>query len=176
MEIFYANKNKIKYELLAPFYKSEFKSEKRRLEFALSRFILDYVFKNRYKISDYKIEVKNNKPVINNEKIHFSISHSKEYAIVSFDKFPIGADIEYMKDRNFEKLSEYFDKKISDKEEFYKFWTKYEAEYKLQAQGNFFRSFKFMKDYMISVSSSYKIENIDLYEIEDNLCIKKLEL
>lgn len=176
MEIFCANKNKIDPRFLTPFENKDFKLKKRRAEFALSRFILDFALKNFYKIKNYEIEIKNKKPVLKDNKLHFSISHSNDYAIIGFNNFPIGVDIELIKDRDFEKLSGYFGKNIKEKDEFYKFWTQFEAKYKLQAQGKFFRSFKFMKSYMVSISSENEFEPITIYEIEDNLCIKKSEL
>ena len=52
---------------------------------------------------------------------------ANEYCEVNNDNLP---DIEYIKERDIKKLSEYFDRRFESLEDFYKFWTTKEATYK----------------------------------------------
>ena len=85
-----------------------------------------------------------------------------------FDEYDCGVDIEFIKTRNHKKILEYFniDNNLSE-EEFYQWWTVYEAEYKSQIK-NGVLSFKY-KNYVCSISSNNKtIENIREIDFQDN--------
>ena len=59
------------------------------------------------------------------------ISQSKELICIGFDKSEIGVDIEFKKERDYKKILRHYNlSEDVSKEEFYKIWTIYEAEYK----------------------------------------------
>lgn len=173
MEVFFADKNKISKNAVLPFLKEEFNSLKRREEYALSRYLLDFALKNFYNIKSYSIEVKNKKPFLKDENLYFSISHSKDIALIAFDESETGVDVELMKNRDFSKFSKRFSKKFENKKDFYKFWTELESKIKLQKKACFFKNFE-IYDYFVSVASKNRIENLTVYEMEKDECLKKL--
>ena len=132
---------------------NSFKSQKRIEQFCLGRFLIKYVLKNYYNIKHPEIVIKNKKPCLKNEKIYFSLSHSNDIVLAAFSDKNIGVDIEWMRDRDFQKLFEYYriNSENKDKETFYQLWTVYEAEIKLQQKPSDLLSLKFLKDYMLSV-------------------------
>ena len=136
-----------------PYADREFKSEKGFYEHTIGRYIIKNIFKN-----DEIIINTMGKPVFKNSEVYFSISHSKEYVFVCFDKIPCGIDIEYIKHRNLKKLSFHFDKNFENLDEFYKFWTYKEASYKLGTNPAFYHYKKFKKDYFLTIVSSQNIE------------------
>lgn len=139
----------------------EFKSQKRCVEYSAARFLINYTAKNFYNIKDTKIVVNNKKPQFEIPSLQFSISHSKNIAAAAFDEFDIGFDIEEMKTRDIQRLSEYFKRDFEDEKDFYRYWTAYEAEYKSKKQSVI--SFEF-ENYMCSVCCKNSDE-FNLYEI-----------
>lgn len=137
-----------------------FGSQKRKDEYCLGRFLVKYVLKKIYKQTDSEIIVENKKPKTKDNSIKFSISHSKDIVLAAFFDFEIGADIEFVKDRDFDRLFKYYH--LSENKEpcadrkdfFYRFWTQYEAQIKLQQQVKSGVTLKLFKDYMLSVCSS----------------------
>lgn len=138
----------------------KFGSQKRKDEFCLGRFLVKYVLKQIYKQNDTEIIVENKKPKTKDNVVKFSISHSKDIVLAAFYGGEIGADIEFMKDRDFDRLFAYYNlppknKTCEDKKKFfYRFWTQYEAQIKLQQPVQSGIILKFFKDYMLSVCSS----------------------
>lgn len=130
------------------------RSEVKKLQSKIGREIINYVMLNVYKIPAPEIVIENNKPKFLNSNIHFSITHSNKIIAVAFDNFPLGFDIEYMKDRDFKALSKHYDIKTSDKIEFYKKWTQIEAEIKIQSKTKQMVTEEFENDYMMSLASS----------------------
>lgn len=142
--------------------KSEFKDEKKYLrEHKSGRFIVEFAAKNYFQIKNPEIEIVNEKPRFKYSDIEFSISHSHNIAAVCFDKNPVGFDIEFIKERDFLPLARRmkFEMKENSLEEFYKYWTMYEAEYKLQCKAKSIYNEFFMEKYAISAASSVN-ENI----------------
>lgn len=132
-----------------------FLSEKRKREFSLGRFLIKYVLKNFYDLSEVEVDVENNKPCIRNGSVKFSISHSNNMLVAAFCRKNIGVDIEFMKQRDFEKLFDYCGidgECLNKKEEFYRYWTRYEAEIKLAEPVCEFISMKIFDDYMLSLA------------------------
>jgi hypothetical protein len=130
------------------------RSEIKELQSKIGREIINYVMLNVYKISMPEIVIENSKPKFLNSNIHFSITHSNKIIAVGFDNFPLGLDIEYMKERDFKALSKHYDIKTSDKIEFYKKWTQIEAEIKIQSEIKQMVTEEFENDYMMSLASS----------------------
>lgn len=140
----------------------EFKSQKRCVEYSLGRFLVKYAAKNFYKIDDTEIVVENKKPGFKNNPLKFSISHSKNIVAAAFDENDVGFDIEEIKPRNLKRLSEYFHRDFVDENDFYCYWTSYEAEYKSQKQE--ISTFRF-ENYMCSVSLSGINTRLKMYEL-----------
>lgn len=161
MDLFYLNIDN--FDLIA--------DTKHTLEHKAGRYVLNYAAKNFYNIKNTELEIINNKPKFKYSNINFSISHSKNIAAVCFDESPIGFDIEKIKQRDYNSIAKRMNFTLAEDtiEEFYKQWTLFEAEYKLQSEvkSNFSRIF--LNDYMMSITSS---KNINIKNI---LFIKEIK-
>ena len=104
--------------------------------------------------------------------LYFSISHSNNLISYVFDKKPVGIDVEYIRERKFKNILSYYGIDAPDilKEEFYKIWTTYEAEYKSKTDKNLL-IFKYL-NYICSLSfendTKPLIYEIDISEKETN--------
>lgn len=171
IEIYFINSENIaKFELniFSKYLKNkEFKSEKRKLQFCLGRFLTEKVL-NSKGIKNVEFLIKNNKPYVENSPVYFSISHSKNIVLVAFANCEVGADIEFMKQRNFKEIFKHFNYNTNDlsKENFYKFWTQHEAKIKLQQEpvSTFTQPFK--TDFMLSVCSAQAAQITKIEEIK----------
>ena len=134
----------------------EFKCEKRRIEFGLGRFLLKYVLKTQYGIKNPQIILKNKKPSLENDEIQFSLSHTRNIVLAAFDEIPVGADIEVMKERNFDMIYRFWKKtsKSVDKTEFYREWTQYEAKIKLQQESSANFNAEMFNNLMLGICSA----------------------
>ena len=132
-------------------------------EHAAGLYLTEYAAKNFYSLKNTQIEIINSKPQFKYHKnIHFSISHSFNIAAVCFDDVCLGFDIEFIKPRNYAALAKRmnFTLKENTLEEFYKCWTVYEAEYKLQQKPLNIRALLFQNEYMLAAASSSSREII----------------
>ena len=147
-----------------------FNSQKRKRQYVFGRLLLRHVLK-KYGIDYSNIIIQNKKPCLKNGEIFFSISHSENIVLVAFYKNNIGVDIEYMKERDFSKVSSRYGLTINnhDKIGFYTFWTKFEAEIKLQEKAFSSYSSVFLKDFMLTVSIA------KLFDIASSLKIAEVE-
>ena len=77
--------------------------------------------------------------------------------LIAFDKNPVGADVEEMKERNYKEIFERYNYKGQDisKETFYKFWTEYEAGIKLQGTPKTKISTEIEKNFMLTVVGNF---------------------
>lgn len=174
MDIFYLdNKNFLQSEIDEIIAQSNmtFSSSKRQREYALGRFVVNYVAQNFYKIKYPKIEIKDKKPYFPDCDLNFSISHSKDIVLVAFDRFPLGADVEFMRRRDYAKLFDYY--KLSpeskDAETFYRFWTEYEAEIKLQSKPQSTLTMKLLPEYILTLASNQSFDiraMLRIYELK----------
>lgn len=169
IKVFYFDKNKvinkIPREVLFEYLDGRvFASEKRQIEFCLGRFLIKNVLKNIYDVQNLKIIIKNNKPVLENGGVHFSLSHSKDIVLCAFSYMPVGADVEYMKERDFSELCARYNLSEISKDSFYDFWTKYEAQIKLQTTPVSVYTEKIFSQYLLSVCSISEINNVDIEE------------
>jgi len=82
------------------------------------------------------------------------------------DDYPVGIDVELMKERDFARLSAwFFGESISGRDDFYRRWTQYEAGLKLDGKTLFSKAVQVPKhkhseaigDYMLSVASQRNI-------------------
>ena len=152
------------------------KIKNNKLQKEVTEFFVDYILKFFFNSEGLLKKDRSNKPYIENSPLKISISHSKNLIALLFDEFDCGVDVEFIKTRNHKKILEYFDMDNTlSEEEFYQWWTVYEAEYKSQIKGKIL-SFKY-KNYICSISSkNEKIENIKeiYYEDKNRIEIKKI--
>lgn len=170
MDIFYLNsKNFLQFideEFIKQFKKKELGSKKRIIEHSMSMFILEYLLKRFYKIENFEIVYENKKPKLKNDEIYFNISHSKDIILIAFNDSSVGVDIEQKKERDFKKLSDYYNVQFKNKEDFYEFWTKLEAGIKLQKPVIDTITRDFIKGCKLSIASVEIIEKLNLYQIK----------
>ncbi|MCD7878342.1 MAG: hypothetical protein LUG16_00230 [Candidatus Gastranaerophilales bacterium] len=131
------------------------------------RYIIEYAAKEVYKIPDNELIIINKKPEFKYSNIHFSISHSKDIAGVCFDLNPVGFDIEKVLNIDFERIAARMKFQLQENSlnEFYKHWTLYEAEYKLQKKSLSAYTTEIYIDeekYIMSVASTNKITESEI--------------
>lgn len=150
-------------------------SEKRNIEHNIGRLITKYIALNIYNNEQNEITTKDKKPCFKNSNLKFNISHSDKILGVVFSDIiedsplcqsEIGLDIEKFKTRDLTRLSDYFKKDFKSYNEFYKFWTRYEANYKSKLKNPNVISLK-LKDYYISISYSSN-QKFQIYKISPN--------
>ena len=181
MKIYYINTDtflkNIDLNSLFFFSKDEnFKSDKRKLEFSLDRFLLFFIAKKVYSRTYPEVLIKHNKPYFKDLKSHFSISHSKNIVMICFDDYENGIDIEFIKDRNFTKLFKYYNITSipANKWNFYRFWTEYEAKVKLKSELKSSLTGLFLKKFMFSVTSNHSFDikrKLKIYEVKSPIDI-----
>ncbi len=164
MKIYYLDKNEFFKHYDKSFLQKfsdgqDFKSEKRFYEYTIGRFLVKSVAEKVYNLSDTEIIIQNNKPKFKTANLHFSISHSGHYIAVAFDSADCGLDIEEIKSRNIAGLLRRYEKDFNTLEDFYKFWTEYEAEIKLQQKTQDKYSCVFQNNYMLTVVSANPISS-----------------
>lgn len=170
MQIFYIKKDEFQNLFDRNFARQyadiDFKSEKRFYEHAIGRYLLKTVAKDCYNLNDTEIiTLENGKPVFKNSKLCFSLSHSKNIITACFSDYPCGIDTEFMKNRDLEKLSLFFRKTFKTSEDFYKFWTLKEAEYKIDGTVSGSYCTVFEKQYMLTVVSGREIDSISVRNV-----------
>ena len=172
MNIYYIDIKKFKQnhdrKFISRYADKEFKNEKRFYEYAIGRYLVKSVAKKFYKVEDCEIIINDNsKPIFKNSDLNFSLSHSKDYAVACFDINQCGIDIEFIKDRNFKKISQYYGENIETSEEFYQYWTLKEASYKLgqKVKDSFSTIFK-NNYYLTIVSEKIFDKNIEIIHFE----------
>ena len=76
---------------------AQHKTEKRRLEFLASRYLLKYLIPD-FSFSDLKSH-REGKPFFEDDRIHFSISHSFPFVAVVIDEQPVGIDVQVFQEK-----------------------------------------------------------------------------
>lgn len=173
MEVFYLNKTEflktINLDSLKNFSdEREYKSEEKLIEHLCGLFLTKFIAKNIYKLENTDIELVNKKPYFVCKKLYFSISHSNEIVLVAFNKSDIGADIEYMQNRDFGRVMSRYGAATNceSKQDFYKFWTRHEAQIKLGAPQKSGITTFLNDEYAISCASDEVIiSNLSIKEI-----------
>ena len=108
-----------------------------------------------------------------NDNISFNISHSNEYVIIGISKTNIGIDIEYIKDVK-DNLINYClsdnEKNNLNKYNFYYFWTRKEAYFKLLGKGILYKEIKNIDTLKLNniYFESTKIDNYYLSIAKEN--------
>lgn len=166
MKVFYLNTDKFTVPddvLKKHLTDRKFASKEKEKQHCYGRFLVEKVAKEFYNLENTELEVVNKKPRFKNSDLHFSISHSENIILAAFDKNPVGADVEIMKERNFKELFARYNYKGKDisKELFYQFWTQYEAGIKLQGTFKTKISQQIENNFMLTVVGNFD----DNYEI-----------
>lgn len=147
MDIYFLDLNNFSENKLDSFAHSNkisrnYTSDLKKKQHIAGRYLLHYVLKNFYNTTDFEIEILNDKPILKNSDLHFSISHSKNLVGIAISQEPVGFDIEFnKKKRDFEKLLSRYDIELELESEqlqkkFYEFWTKHEAKIKLNTKNS----------------------------------------
>jgi hypothetical protein len=97
------------------------------------RFVVSRAFRRRVLGPGTEIMAdKNGRPFVNGNSIFFSMSHTGDILVVAVDDSPVGIDAEFMKERDFARLSAwFFGESVPGREDFYRRWTQFEAGLKL---------------------------------------------
>ncbi len=159
MKFFYINSDDFlksyNFEFLQQFTDGKnFQTPKRFIQYSIGRYLIKSVGKNHFGISDTAIEIINNKPKFKHSNIKFSISHCQKYVAAAFDNIECGIDIEEIKPRNLNDLSELYNQSFNSLKDFYTFWTKGEAKIKLQQEVKWEYSAIFKNKYIFTVVSA----------------------
>lgn len=167
MDIFIINtssSDNISAELMEKFRHKDFTNKKKEKEHCFAYLMLDRILKDVYKIENRKIEFINEKPYLEAKEKYFSISHSEGYVLIAFSNSKCGVDVERIKERDYKAIAERMNFKVKTLEDFYKEWTKYEAEYKL-GSGDKYKSIKqiISEDYAITAVSENSQETFEIY-------------
>ena len=142
-------------------------SSKRLYEHCAGRFLINFVCGKFYNITKPQIVIKDKKPHLKNDEIYFSITHCNNVVMGVFSDFPCAIDLEKIRPVNLDKMSKRYNKNFATLEDFYKFWTLYEAEIKLHSSKSAEFSAIFQKDFMLSVLASKEfIQPPQIIEIE----------
>jgi hypothetical protein len=128
------------------------------------RFVISRAFRRRILGPGAEILTEENgRPFVKGNPVFFSMSHSGSLLVMAVDTYPVGIDVELMKERNFAKLSSWFFREgIADCEGFYRRWTRFEAGLKLAGMTLFSKGAPVPKHlhsealggYMLSVASN----------------------
>lgn len=154
-------------ELLKEFQKKEISNPKTWNAHCLSYLMADRILREVYKIEDREVIFDNNKPILKNGGKHFSISHSGEYIALGFSDYNCGIDIEGVgvgvnSNRDWKAIAERMRFNSKSEEEFYKDWTKYEANYKLRDELKSIYQTQ-LDNYYITAVSENPEEKFELY-------------
>ena len=138
-------------------------SKERLLQHCTGRFLVQNVLKKIYNMQKPQIITRNKKPQLTDNKINFSLAHSGDIVIVAFDNYPCGIDLEYMRPVNLEGMSKRYNKNFISLEDFYKFWTNYEASIKLGSTGEFEYNLIFQNEYYLTLLSASKMSSTPVF-------------
>lgn len=152
----------VHHELLKEFQKREISDLDRWNAHCFSYLMTDRILREFYQIEDREVIFEGRKPVLKSGKIHFSISHSEDFVVIAFSKYNCGVDIEKIKLREFEKISKRMGFACETLEDFYKEWTKYEADYKLSVPAQKNKHYK-LADYVLTASSVNVEEEFNIW-------------
>lgn len=149
-------------ELLKQFQKREITDFKKWNTHCLSYLMVDRILRDFYQIENREIVFEGKKPVLKTGEKHFSISHSGQFIAIAFSDYNCGVDIEEIKPREFEKISQRMGFKANTLGEFYNEWTKYEAEYKLSVPAQKTKIFN-LEGYSICSATVNIKEEFEMY-------------
>ncbi len=97
------------------------------------------------------------KPYVVDEDLYISISHTYKDIVIAISEKEVGIDIEYKKSRHYQTIADNMLKKdILDIDDFYREWTKHEAQFKHGGENGSFAYFDLFKDTQTTVFSEDK--------------------
>lgn len=159
MQVFYVDTNEynVDEKVLEKYKTKKFGSKEKEHQHLIGRYLLEKIAKDVYKVENTETEIVNKKPKFKYSDLQFSISHSKNIVLIAFDKNPVGADVEKMRDRNFKDIFKACNHEETNitKENFYKFWTEYEAKIKLQDTPKITTTTQIEDDFMLTVVGNF---------------------
>ena len=126
--------------------KSEIENEPVLVHFQAENLVNHLVMTDNQKAFQYKYGEHGKPYIAGNKPIHFSLSHSGEYVFLAVSDREIGADIQQMKEVDFDKLAKHFmtedelkrwqvETPEIKRELFYRIWAGKEAYLKLTGEG-----------------------------------------
>jgi phosphopantetheinyl transferase len=133
----------------------KYSSQDKYYEHLCGLFLVKFVAKNIYNLKNIDIEIVDKKPYFKSREKFFSISHSKNIVLVAFSDKNIGADIEYLENRDYKSILKRYNKdfETATLEDFYKFWTIYESKIKLKTKEKYSQTLEFEQNYVLSCLS-----------------------
>lgn len=144
-------------------FELRYRSDKRNIESQTGRFFVKYIASRVYGVENLEIAECEGKPYFLNSDLQFSISHSCDVLGIAFSENTIGFDVEKIKPRNLGRLSDYFKREFNDLDEFYGYWTLYEAGFKSKLQDGHFVTFRH-EGYFCAISAKSCVSDLKLYE------------
>ena len=160
--ILHFDTSNIEPKILEKFCHKSFKNRQKQLEHAFLYFMLDKILNEKYGVQDRILEFIDGKPFLNTRKLYFSLSHSGDFVVIAISKNNCGVDIEKIKVRDYKTISERMGFECASLKEFYKEWTKYEANFKL---GSKYKSTKTaeLENYVLTAVSENNDEEFQFY-------------
>ena len=149
-------------KLLSQYQYKNFSSAQKKQEHTLSYLMLHKILENVYGISEIDIEFINQKPFLKHRKKYFSISHSKEFIAIAISDYNCSIDIEKVKTRDYISISKRMGFNSNSLDEFYRQWTMFEAEYKLNEKPKSAQIID-LNEYKASALSVNSQEKFDIY-------------
>ena len=149
-------------ELLKEFQKKDISNPKKWNEHCLSYLMVDRILREFYKIDDREVVFDKKKPLLKSGAKHFSISHTEKYIALAFSDVNCGIDIEEIKQRSFDKVSERMGFTANTLDDFYYEWTAYEAGYKLGFDPRSSKAYN-IDNHIITAVSENQYEQYDIY-------------
>lgn len=165
MDIFVIGLNSVEdipAQMLLEYKKRDITDGRRLNQHCLSYLMIDRVLREFYQIEDREIAFEGAKPYLKSNEKYFSLSHSGDFVALAFSDVPCGIDIEKKKDRDYKAIAKRLKFDVDTEEEFYKEWTKYEAEYKLGSKSNSSKTY-LLGEYFLTVVSLKVNEECELY-------------
>ena len=165
MDIFITNvsdADNINQEVLKSFQKKKISNLQVRKTHCYAYFMVDKILNDVYKLENREIEFVNNKPYLKNREKYISITHSNDVISIAFSDFDCGIDIEIIKNRNYQEISDRMKFDCRTLEEFYEQWTLYEATYKLAGPVKNKYIYKYGNYCLCAVSSNIQ-EQFEIY-------------
>ena len=155
---------KVSKETLKAYQKKEISDEEKWQTHCLSYLLVDKFLDEVYGIESREIVFDNGKPILIDGGKHFSISHSDGLIALAFSDSNCGIDIEKIKLREFQSISERMGFEANTLGEFYEEWTRYEAIYKLNSNSEYGSIAVYdLDDYALTAVSEDPCEDFELF-------------
>ena len=171
MEIFIININnaeKVSEETLKHYQKKDISVEEKRKIHCLSYLLVDKFLEEVYGIESREVVFDEGKPMLVDGGKYFSISHSGDLIVIAFSDSNCGIDIEQIKLREFQSISERMGFDANTLGEFYEEWTRYEALYKLGTSNEYGSIASYdLDDYALTAVSEDPCEEFELFYQSD---------